>query len=65
MKNRLKDHSFCNVYGDTRKKKKKKSFYMIECAKEILICFYSIKFTLSIIIDFELSWEKNEKPPLY
>ena len=56
MKNRQKDHSFCNVYGDVRKKKKK-SFYMIEYAKEISIRLYSIKFTLSIIIDFELSWK--------
>ena len=30
---------------------------MIECAKEILIRLYSIKFTLRIIIDFELSWK--------
>ena len=38
-------------------KNKKDSFYMIECAKEISIRLYSIKFTLSIIIDLELSWK--------
>ena len=35
MKNRQKDHSFCNVYGDTINKTKKDSFYLIEYAKEI------------------------------
>ena len=54
MKNRQKDHSFCNVYGNTRKKHKKDSFCMIECVKEILIRLYSIKFPLSISIHFEL-----------
>ena len=36
MKNRQKNPSFCNVYGDMINKTKKDSFYMIECAKEIL-----------------------------
>ena len=57
MKNRQKNPSFCNVYGDMINKTKKDSFYMIECAKEILLWLYSIKFTINIIIDFELSWK--------
>ena len=45
MKNRQKDHSFCNVYGDTINKNKKYSFDMIEYAKEVPLRLYSIKFT--------------------
>ena len=51
MKNSQKDPSFCNVYVDKINKSKKDSFYMIECAKEISLRLYSIKFTLNIIID--------------
>ena len=51
MKNSQKDPSFCNVYGDTINTSKNDSFYMIECAKEISLRLYLIKFTLNIIID--------------